>query len=131
MNKTLNDLTLMTYAEKTAQKFGITLPEIKLLLKYINEATPRTIRIDNGEFQMWIDKYYIAYSRYDQEEVHYVYLTKTHIREERVSYRKARKERKNQVCLPNTIKSNFIKALCCMRQTKLGYYLDKDFFEIG
>ncbi len=131
MNKTLNDSTLMIYAEKAAQKFGITLPEIKLLLKYINQLVPKTMLIENEEMQLWIDKYYIAYSRYDEEEVHYVYLTKTHIREERVSYRKARKERKNQVCLPNTIKSNFIKALCCMRQTKLGYYLDKDFFEIG
>ncbi len=131
MNKILDDFTLIEYAQKTAQKIRMTVPATKLLLKYINQMVPKTTLIENEEMLLWIDKYYIAYSRYGEKKTHYVYLTREHIREESKSYMKARKDRKSQVRMPNTIKSNFIKALYDMRKTKLKYYLDKDFFEIG
>lgn len=47
-----------------------------------NPALP-TIFDDNG-LQVWVDRYYLAYSAYDDPLVHYVYIAREHAREELV-----------------------------------------------
>ena len=44
------------------------------------QATPVPITLENENGQLWVDKYYLAYRLLDGV-THYVYLSRTHIRE--------------------------------------------------
>lgn len=131
MCKLLDEGTLLKYAEKAAHKLQIKMPKMKLIKKQINQAVPNAVIMYNGTYQLWIDKNYIAYSGYNEEEVHYIYLTKAHIYEEYESYKKAREERKNKIKLPEKTRAAFAAALYRMRLKGVDYDLDKNFFEIG
>lgn len=130
---------IIQYAEKAANKLGIKLPSVKIIHKQLKDILPLPVMVDNGKYQLWIDMHYIAYSRQDEKEIHYVYITQHHINEEYDSYRKARALRKNKVCLPQNIKNSFSVAQKYINKKKIeatkrnetavNYWLDKTFFE--
>jgi hypothetical protein len=131
MCKILDEGTLLKYAEKAAHNLQIKMPKMKQIKKQINQTIPNAVIIHNGTYQLWVDKSYIAYSGYYEEEVHYIYITKAHIYEEYESYKKARQERKNKIKLPEKTRAAFTAALYRMRLKGMDYDLDKNFFEIG
>jgi|GEM_PF-1747238 len=139
MKSELSRHDIIQYAEKVAYKLGVTLPSVKLIHAQLKDILPLPVIIKNSKYQLWIDMYYIAYSRYDEEEIHYVYITQNHINEEYKSYAIARALRKNKVCLPQNIKKSFRIAQKYINEKKIeaakhndkavNYWLDKAFFE--
>ena len=73
----------------------------------------------NDTIQLWIDRHYIAYSRFNEEPVHYVYVTKVHIDEEIKAYKRN---------LPKSIEAEFSKASLHMEKTDADYYFSRKFF---
>ncbi len=130
MKKTLDDRILIRYVKKAAQKLGVSIPAPKDILRQMNLKIPQPILAENSRCQLWIDKFYIAYSGCDEKIIHYVYLTKEHICEEFESYKTARKQRRRRVYLPVIVNNTFTAALKNMRDTGQDYYLDKDFFKL-
>ncbi len=110
----IDDRSLISYAVKVAQKLGLSIPDPNYILSQMNLKIPQPIIVDNGTYQMWIDKYYIAYSKCDSPQVKYIYITKEHIKEECESMQ-----------LPGVIKKAFTAAQRAMAKTGLDYYLDK------
>lgn len=131
MHKILDDNTVLKYADIMAQKLGVKIPDLKHIKKRMLLTVPQQTVVDNGEYKLWIDKFYIAYSRHDEDDIHYVYITKQHIYEEYDSFKKAREYRKTKLYLPKRIRQIFNSALCRMRASGLDYCVDKIFFEIG
>ena len=125
----LNDSDIIRYARIAADWLSIKLPNIEKMKKQMRIAIPESIILDNGVDQLWIDRKYIAYSNHDDPGVHYVYLSKLHIKEENRSYENARKTRGIKVYLPQSIRSECRKAQHEMKKTGLDYYINHEFFE--
>ena len=126
--KRLDDATVVKYAQKAALKLGIKLPEPMLLFDKMSLAIPQPIILCNGEFQLWVDRYYIAYSRFDEDSISYVYLSKHHIKEEVNSFQIAARKSGMKVDLPNSIRNPFIRSLEYMKSSDTDYYIDRAFF---
>lgn len=69
MGKALNNSCLIKYAELAAKKLNIKIPKGIQILKAINNPIPQPIISANEEYQLWIDALYIAYSRFDEEDI--------------------------------------------------------------
>lgn len=94
--------------------------EAELCLALMKRGTPAQL-ISDSYTQLWVDMLYIAYSTIDDPMVHYVYITDRHIAEEYQSYLAARKTRKNEVFLPESINQQFGDALRKISSSKKNY----------
>ena len=94
-------------AKYTCSILGIKPPtDAQMYTEYYSDI-PIPIFLDNGGVYVWIDRYYIAY-QVGFGDVIYVYLTKTHICEERAS----------RIKLPPDIKRTFDYAFKQMNKLK-------------
>ena len=82
----LKNNDVIAFAERAAKKLGMELPSKAWMLRYMEAKLPIPILVENETTQLWIDPYYIAYSRDSEREIHYPYLTEYHIEEEHASY---------------------------------------------
>ena len=112
-------------SKEVADKTYIILPLDEYIIKCINMINPKPIILSNDIYQMWIDKYYIAYSELLSDKVKYVYLSKQHIKEEYEAYKEAAKERKKQIEIPFGIKEIFDEALLKMKKSGENYIVMK------
>jgi hypothetical protein len=86
ITKRLSCIEVIDIAKKVAGALKIKLPSDNELLARFNIPIPLPLMLKNDIVQLWVDKYYIAYSFHDEDEVNYCYITKHHIREEERSY---------------------------------------------
>ncbi len=82
--------------------------------------------MENDTGTLWVDRYYIAYQLGDGD-IHYVYLTKHHIREEIISYQTASKERGIKVELSVDIRKQFARALKWMAGSAKDIWINPEF----
>lgn len=109
-------------AVKVGEMLGVQMPAKNYFLDRLNESGIKMPTIyKSKDIQFWIDCEYIAYSRYDEDNIHYVYITRAHIKEERQSYTNARRERKESIRLPQQLAFLFRKALSEMNREGTDY----------
>lgn len=126
--KRLNDATIVKYAQRTAFKLGIPMPEILYLREKMSLTVPQPVILSNSKYQLWIDRYYIAYSEIDEDSIMYVYLSKHHINEEIHNFIIAAKKWNVKASLPDSICVPFTKALKYMNSSNTDYFIDRAFF---
>jgi len=73
---------IVTLAKIVAEDLGMQPINEKRLLKELRTSPPMPIIIDSGEVQLWVDRYYVAYSLETEKYVHYVYIAPEHAKEE-------------------------------------------------
>lgn len=109
-------------AVKVGESLGVQMPAKNYFLDRLNErGIKMPIIYKSKDIQFWIDCEYIAYSRYDEDDIHYVYITREHVLEERASYRLASRKRKETIKLPQQLAFLFRKALSEMNLEKTDY----------
>lgn len=112
-------------AVKVGESLGAQMPAKNYFMDRLNEPGINGIKMPiiykSKDIQFWVDCEYIAYSRYDEKDIHYVYITRKHISEERSSYRRVNKERKESIKLPQQLAFLFRKALSEMTLEKTDY----------
>jgi hypothetical protein len=118
----LSPRNVATLAVKVGEMLGVQMPAKNYFLDRLNESGIKMpIIYKSKDIQFWVDCEYIAYSRYDEDDIHYVYITRQHISEERASYRETSKERKEPNCIPQQVSHVFRKALSEMNLEKTDY----------
>ena len=82
MRKKLSNEQIVKLASMVANDLGMKALDENALIKGLrkNPIMPTIIR--DGHAQLWVDRYYIAYSLEDEKVVHYVYITPEHAKEE-------------------------------------------------
>ena len=106
---------LMQLADRICVMLGLPLPDRAEIYEQYYAEVPQPVNYDNGRTQVWIDRYYLAY-QIGAEDVHYVYVTRTHIGEELSS----------RIRLPEDILSAFREALSCMNRKHCNIWLEED-----
>jgi hypothetical protein len=127
MNR-LKENDVIAYAERAANILGMKLPPKEWMLRWMEAKIPIPILLENETAQLWIDPYYIAYSRGDKKEIHYPYLTEYHIAEERESYQYGLRRGRITEGLPAEIERIFEAAQSAMKRAGREYIIDRDFF---
>ena len=109
-------------AVKVGESLGAQMPAKNYFWDRLNErGIKMPIIYKSKDIQFWVDCEYIAYSRYDEDDIHYIYITREHILSERSSYRLANKARKESIKLPQQLAFLFRKALSEMNLEKTDY----------
>ena len=125
--KRLTFLRLLALARAVAAAHGLSMPSAHRLRLRHSERVPIPTVTTNAQGTLWIDRDYIAYALAD-ELVRYVYVTRTHAKEEIASYAMLRKLRANPPRLPPEILNQFRTALRMMNLRDAHSYL---FREVG
>lgn len=120
MYKNLKISDVMELCHEAGENLNITVPDDETLFKQFSLQIPLPFMLKNDELQLWLDRYYIAYSRYDETAIRYVYVSKYHINEERNSYKRRK--------IPKEIIQPFYYAEKQMGKYNLDYYVSKKFF---
>ena len=92
------------------------------------QATPIPITLENENGQLWVDKYYLAYRLLDGV-THYVYLSRTHIREEYRNYQAAAASRDQHFAMPVEYQRIFHKTGFSMFLAGHQIWIEKKFLE--
>lgn len=112
-------------AVKVGEMLGVQMPAKNYFWDRLNENGVNGVKMPiiykSKDIQFWVDCEYIAYSRYDEDDIHYVYITRKHVSDERASYRRASRERKESIKLPQQLAFLFRKALSEMKLEKTDY----------
>ncbi len=91
-----------------------------------NKPIPIPIIKRTGSVTLWLDRYYAAVKA-KGAPFRYVYLTDTHISEERASYKEAAEERSDPtIKLPSDIQKQF-KAADQKKQMGCKFWVDNDY----
>lgn len=114
-------------AECLALRLRLNIPDKELLCAKMKKRNALPQYFADDKTCLWIDKLYIAFYKEDDPEIQYVYLTDSHIDEEYRSYYDARRKRKKEHFLPDSISDIFKNALHQMKESKKNYVI----FEIG
>lgn len=122
---------LLQLANALADRYGFRrIANSELMEMY--SATKITLPIirQNQGGMLWVDRYYVAVQHNDGD-VQYVYLTKTHINEERYSYRALKKCRENPATLPEDIVAQFQLASSRIRASGVPFFLSGEVEGLG
>lgn len=119
MNKKLPVEKIIALTHVVADRLGITLPADAIMAGKLNMQNPYALVVKSNRYTLWIDRYYIAYSHDDEHEIHYVYLTEHHIKEESDSYLDA----DGSSSLPGHIEQQFRFAQQAMAQYDKKYWI--------
>lgn len=122
----LPSLGVYRLARMVADKHGFPWMDYGRVQKQYRAKYGLPVMVENNAGTLWVDRYYIAYQLNDGD-VHYVYLTKHHIREEIGSYREASTERGIKVELPTDIKQQFSTALKRMTKDANDIWISPEF----
>ena len=118
--------SIMKLSRKIARRYGLRMPDPDELHKQYKSRYPLPCVTKTDAGEMWTDRYYLAYQLIGMDAPKYVYLTKTHILEEKVSYRSASKLRGTNVSVPISILSQFKTAYASMRYNGIELWLAED-----
>lgn len=119
MNNKLPIENIIAIAKRVAGQLGITMPHEAVLMNKLNMQNPYPLVVKSNLFTLWIDRYYIAYSHDDETEIHYVYVSQHHIKEEWESYLGA----DGASLLPGHIEEQFKFALERMETHEQKYWI--------
>ena len=125
MKNILSIKEVINLSKSVSDDLGMSLEDDAVLLKKLAQKSPVPLIVKNNNCRLWLDRFYIAYSHDDENDVHYVYLTEFHIREECHSYALARNQRKSDVRLPGQIEEQFSTALKEINKSKKSYHIFK------
>ena len=73
---------IVTLAKLVANDLGMQPINERCLLRDLRTNPPMPTIIDSGEVQLWVDRYYVAYSLKTEKFIHYVYISPEHADEE-------------------------------------------------
>lgn len=118
-SKTLPDESVVALAREVLEHFGFKPMDEEWMLSRFKRPIPTPIMLNNSIVQLWIDKYYIAFSYLDEEDIHYVYIAEKHIEEEECSYANP----KNGKRLHQSIRNDFKLAKSQMWKSEKKYAL--------
>ncbi len=121
----LSAIEVAALAAKVSKRIRLRIPPQAQVAGMLKKRGGLPQFYSDGTLQLWVDKFYIAYSSIDEPHVHYVYLTDRHINEERLSFQAARASRKNHVAIPPHTEAQFSKALRAMDAEKNFVILQK------
>lgn len=126
----MTDLQVIDAARALAAKFNIRL-DARGILENMQTHGNQTTIVSCGGVTVWIDRYYISFSRDDSIDVHYAYLSHSHIREELPSVMKRLKKAKtmNDYILLAGIKRQLLYALSKMNARGSNDYMFESFDE--
>lgn len=85
MRDSLSLTLLRRLARRLCGDLRLPVPADEALAALYADEIPQPILLNNGEMTLWIDRYYAAYQK-GGGAVRYVYLTRTHVSEEREAY---------------------------------------------
>ena len=125
MDKNLTLRYVLRIARELADILNISLPNLNYILKQMGLVVPMPVCVENDEYQIWLTSHYIAYSSLKDKEIHYVYITKHHIKEEYQSYLVSSLERRSNFKLPDNLYKAFFEAMYEMMKTKKDYFVTK------
>lgn len=130
MREYITERALVKAAERTAEMYGLKCPERETIWKmyYSSGKYPQPVITFCDRGMMWVDKYYVAY-QIDDGDVHYTYLTRTHIAEECASYSRASKERGVKVSLSRDILKCFREVKRIMSENDMYYWISENILE--
>lgn len=120
MYKNIKISDVMELCREAGENLNITVPDDETLFKQFSLKIPLPFMLKNDEMQLWLDRYYIAFSRYREATIHYAYVSKYHINEERNSYKRRK--------MPKEIKRALDYAEKQMDKYDMDYYVSKKFF---
>ena len=92
---------LLALGRAVAAAHSLSMPSVQRLRLRHSERVPIPSVTTNGHGTLWIDRDYIAYALVD-EIVRYVYVTRTHAKEEIASYATLRKLRSAEAAVRNS-----------------------------
>ena len=115
-------------AEYVAAEYGLPRVDRKHVRRMYAQATPIPITLENEHGQLWVDKYYLAYRLLDGV-THYVYLSRTHIREEYRNYHAAAASRDQHFAMPVEYQRIFHKTGFSMFLAGHQIWIEKKFLE--
>lgn len=122
----LPSLGVYRLARTVADRFALSWIDYGRVQKQYRARYGLPVMVENDTGTLWVDRYYIAYQLGDGD-IHYVYLTKHHIREEIISYQAASKERGIKVELSADIKKQFARTLKCMAGSTKDIWISPEF----
>ncbi|MCL5992916.1 MAG: hypothetical protein M1552_01915 [Firmicutes bacterium] len=73
---------IVTLAKLVANDLGIESLNERRLLRDLRTSPPMPTIISSREAQLWVDRYYVAYSLKTEKFIHYVYISPEHAKEE-------------------------------------------------
>ena len=115
-------------AEYVAAEYGLPRVDRALVRRMYAQATPIPISLENEKGQLWVDKYYLAY-RLPDGVTHYVYLSRTHIREEYRNYKATAASRDQHFAMPVEYQRIFHKTGFSMFLAGHQIWIEKKFLE--
>ena len=124
MRNCLDLPSLQRLSRAVCRKNNVTPPSGKELREMYYSPIPQPIQRQSPEAKVWIDKYYIAFSR-GSEPIRYPYLTRCHIEEEQRSLADLQAERNLTLCLPKEIDRLFREAAARMDLSHTQYLCDR------
>ena len=110
--KEITNETIIMIAEQVAKKINIKIPDKDFLMSQLNSTRPIPTICKTSEYWLWVDIYYVAFKSCVEEGAHYVYIHKSHIKEEEKAYREA--------IIPSDIPPEILVAF-----NKAQYYMEK------
>ena len=125
----MTDLQVIDLARSFSAKFDIHFDERKVLQNMHTRVAPITTIVSRGDVTIWIDRHYISFSRNDDFNAHYVYMSRTHIKEEFPNIIKRLKNVKsmNDYVLLTGIKLQMRQALAGMNASGNDDYIFTDY----
>lgn len=115
-------------AEYVAAEYGLPRVDRKHVRRMYAQVTPIPISLENEKRSAVGDKYYLAYRLLDGV-THYVYLSRTHIREEYRNYQAAAASRDQRCAVPVEYQRIFHKTGFSMFLAGHQIWIEKKFLE--
>ena len=113
-------------AHDTALRHGLTPPRrdrIDMMYQLgPKNSLPVIQRCERG--MLWVDRTYVAY-QIGTGEIHFTYITRSHIREEISSYREASRERHTLIPFPADLLATYRRMNEKMRKAGLPFWVEK------
>ena len=104
-------------------KCDLTPPRYRLLTELYFSTEPQPLLLENAQARAWIDKYYMAY-QFKSGPVHYVYISRRHIEEERQAAKEVLAQRGLVLKLPIEIEDSFVRAEAMMARYRTAFVCD-------
>ena len=119
----LQNESVIRLAAEAAALLEIRIPSKDTLLMMISKPKPMPVIYRRADAALWVDRYYIAFIHDDAPGVEYLYLTRQHIIEERITSLRQQRQRGYSDRIPDPIQWQFAAAWREMNRTGEGYAL--------
>ena len=118
----LDEDEVIAYALALAKDLGVSIPKRKRLHRMLKRRIPIPQIYQGADYQLWVDRYYIAAQRLADESARYVYLTRIHIRSETLADQRM-KRLYGVPLLDSEARAQFVAARCAMERFQTDYAL--------